>query len=272
MKIEFIFNPKYEMSTGHYQKIGGKITMDDGKTHVFCVIKNIGSGAIERQKYADCGSWKANKVMSGMDRSMMYVGACKPEDKDTFLPLAYHLKFAFGKLDGVVGFDPADKNAVLSAIDNLIADMRIPGETPAPVPAPEVPEEFTDIPASELEGKDDFINRLLSEIHGEIGKIIEIEGVKYRLNKEGESMSLQWNKGGGSVHAEEGEGVRHFVQMAKIVNAEGLSGIVNGNFYPIIGEREFNGKNFLVLNVDGEEKALASSRVTKVNVYSDALA
>ena len=231
MKLEFVFNPKYEMSTGHYIKIGGRISTDDGKTHIFCVIKNTTSGAIERQKYADCGSWKANKVMSGMDRSMMYVGACKPEDKAVFLPLAYHLKFAFGKLHAVVGFASAEYSCVIASIDNLIADMKSEGiSVPSPAPAPEAPE-FTDIPSSELEGKDDFINRLLTEIRGEIGKVVEIEVVKYRLNKDGEAMTLQWNKGCGEAPVEttegEGEAVRHFVMMAKIVNAEGLSGIVN---------------------------------------------
>ena len=276
MVLEFVFNPKYEMATGHYVKIGGLITADDGKTHVFAVIKNLSSGALERQKYADCGSWKANKVMSGMDRSSLYKGACKAEDKPTFLPLAYHLKIAFSRLNDAVGFSEADKEAVLLAIEALIRDLKIEGETPAPEVKVVSESEFSDVPSEALED-DEFVKKVTFAIGGEVGKIVSVDGVKFRLHKvEGEKFQLQWNKPGTApapeVETTEGENVRHFITMAKVVNAEGLGGVVAGNFYPIIGEQEFNNMKFITLNVGGEGKSLKLDRVKKVQVYSDTLA
>ena len=188
MVLEFVFNPKYEMATGHYVKIGGLITADDGKTHVFAVIKNLSSGALERQKYADCGSWKANKVMSGMDRSSLYKGACKAEDKPTFLPLAYHLKIAFSRLNDAVGFSEADKEAVLLAIEALIRDLKIEGETPAPEVKVVSESEFSDVPSEALED-DEFVKKVTFAIGGEVGKIVSVDGVKFRLHTLEEGMA-----------------------------------------------------------------------------------
>ena len=57
-----------------------------------------------------------------------------------------------------------------------------------------------------------------------------------------------------------------------MINAEGLTNVVvNGNFYPIIRTNEYNGKNFVTINVNNNEITVLQDRVKIVNVFTDIL-
>ena len=145
MEIRFIFNHQYDMATGHYHKIGGVVSTDDGKIHVFSVVKNLGTGAIERQKFVDVTKSKVTKLMTGTVRGSSYYEPCNPAHKADFLPLVYHLSTAFLRLHSAVGFSPDDYTRIREAINRQIADLK--NEAPASAPS----EEFTDIPAAKMD-------------------------------------------------------------------------------------------------------------------------
>jgi hypothetical protein len=62
--------------------------------------------------------------------------------------------------------------------------------------------------------------------------------------------------------------VRKTIQMVKMKNADGLTEFINGNFYVMITNQFFNGKEFVVLeNADGEYRTVDMKRVERVTVY-----
>jgi SepF-like predicted cell division protein (DUF552 family) len=62
---------------------------------------------------------------------------------------------------------------------------------------------------------------------------------------------------------------REYIRMAKITNAENLADIINGNFYPIIDTKNINGKNYFIIDVNGNLKAVSSNRIKEINVYTE---
>jgi hypothetical protein len=121
---------------------------------------------------------------------------------------------------------------------------------------------------------DDLINLAkLHEIASAKGESdFEFNGKKYRFipgdagsfilqvlldNAETENVSIVANK------------TRKFIQMAKIINANGLSEVVNGNFYPIVDSLAFNGKGYVTIDVNGEKRNLEKSRVNVISVFTE---
>lgn len=86
-----------------------------------------------------------------------------------------------------------------------------------------------------------------------------------------DTISISTEKRGEETLKEEdstiAKNTREYIRMAKITNAENLADIINGNFYPIIDARNINGKNYFIIDVNGNTKAVSSNRIKEINVY-----
>ena len=132
-------------------------------------------------------------------------------------------------------------------------------------------EKWVSIPDNEL--NDDLINKILAAIMGRIEYPQEIDGVKYMLKDMGNNeIKICRLEGGENIAAEVTyDETRKYIQMVKMINAEGLNNVVNGNFYPIVNTVKFNDKNFVIIKVGDDNVSVLQDRIKLVNVFADAV-
>ena len=132
-------------------------------------------------------------------------------------------------------------------------------------------EKWVPIPDNEL--NDELINKVLAAIMGRVEYPQEIDGLKYMLKETGNNeIKICRLEGGKEVVAEvEYENTRKYIQMVKMINAEGLNNVVNGNFYPIVNTVKFNDKNFVTIKVGEDNVSVSQDRIKLVNVFADTI-
>ena len=133
--------------------------------------------------------------------------------------------------------------------------------------------EWEVVPDNEL--NDELINRIIAAIMGRLDYPQEVDGVKYALkerdNNEIKLCRLVIDNNKVETKIDNANNTRRFIQMVKMINAEGLNNVVNGNFYPIVNTVKFNEKNFVTIKVGDEDVSVLQNRVKLVNVFEDIL-
>ena len=274
MKVKFYYNHNYKSGTSEYFKVIGVLTTEGGAEHIFSVIQNKRTGNIEMHKAILPTYKKAFSIIHGTSGRSGYYGPCLEEHKSDFKKLVTeYLMDSFSAL--VKAVNKNDSCASITGEEYTLAVNEIQKEINEFMNVEdkfEGEEKWVPVPDNEL--NDDLINKILAAIMGRIEYPQEIDGVKYMLKETGnnEIKICRLEEGEKEVPETVVDGnVRKFIQMVKMINAEGLNNVVNGNFYPIVNTVKFNEKNFVTIKVGEEDISVSQNRIKLVNVFVDAI-
>lgn len=272
MQIYSFFNENF-LSSSQYYKLGVIITKGDNSQDVFSIVKNKATGKIECQKYFDLTPKRTYDVTHGRDKTASFLRneeLKKLKEKNFFDEMKSKLHESMQKYLLACNLQESEKQEVRNFFANMFADESVATEENITT---SISEEWKDCNISAFE-TDELINIAKShEIASAKGESdFYYYGKKYRFisgnsgnfilqvlsnNTEAENVSIIENK------------TRNFIQMAKIINANGLNEVVNGNFYPIVDTLAFNGKGYVTIDVNGEKRNLEKSRVNIVSVFTE---
>ena len=273
MQISSFFNDNF-LSSAQYYKLGVVITKADTLRDVFAIVKNKATGKIECQKYFDLSHKRADDVTHGRDKTASFLQneELKKLNMNNFFDekiLQSKLHESMQKYLLACKLQEGEKQEVRNFLASMFDESIVTTEENITTP---ISEEWKDCDFSSFE-TDDLINLAkLHEIAKEKGESdFEFNGKKYRfIPGDAGSFILQVlsdNTETSSVSIE--NKTRKFIQMAKIINANGLSEVVNGNFYPIVDSLAFNGKGYVTIDVNGEKRNLEKSRVNVISVFTE---
>lgn len=272
MNIEVFFHDNY-ITSNEYKKVIVSIEKN-GKYHLFGAVCNKQTNKVETQRFMERDEQSAKFLIHGRKGYAKKYQNMTANELQIFdncinnLPRAMQSFFKF-----TLPFDDIEKNE----IRDVVCNINLLGVTET------VEESLSTWIIADL-------NQLSTKEIAEITQLISISGnnpdgtiynnKKYRLIAEnGKYILKECNlekhvspKGGAEIIADDNSvnsKVRNFISMAKINNAENLADIVEGNFYPIVDEKDYNGKKYFIIDVNGNNKAVSSNRAKKINVFTE---
>jgi hypothetical protein len=277
MNIEVFFHDCFTTSN-EYKKVIISIEKN-GKYYLFGAICNKQTNKIEVQRFAERDEQSAKFLIHGRKGCAKKYQDMTANELQIFKDCIYALPRAMHRFYQLnMPFDDVEKNE----IRDVVCAIDLNGVNNVETSVSDVAQTLSNWITADL------IHFSAKEI-SEITKLISIsannpDGVtynnkKYRLIEENNRYVLQeqaCNVDNSEPIAEfiaddnsVNSNVRNFISMAKIVNAENLADIVNGNFYPILNEQDVNGKKYFIIDVNGNQKAIVSNRVKKINVFTE---
>jgi hypothetical protein len=273
MNIEVFFHDCFTTSN-EYKKVIVSIEKN-GKYYLFGAVCNKQTNKIEVQRFAERDEKSAKFLIHGRKGYAKKYQDMTANELQIFAENISSLSRAMQRFFQLnMPFDDLEKNEIRDVVCNINFN-----NTKTVEPSLSwITADLNQLSAKEMTE----ITKLISTIgHNPDGTIYNDK--KYRLIEENGKLILQEcciaNVTSISESIEDTEvtannnsvnfNVRNFISMAKIVNAENLADIVAGNFYPIIDKRDVNGKNYYIIDVNGNNKAVSSNRIKKINVFTE---
>ena len=280
MELNVYFNEKY-ISSDEYVKLCVELH-DRG---MFAVVVNPKTGKTQSQRFIYNNHGRKPFNIYGRNRlycinapdylTLWRNGRVNDEMKNHFVKCINMLHYSFKKyLELDTGLSEDDLNQVNDLIDQLINQFTLTS-TVAEVNNNPV---WVDLDHNSM--TEDELSEIAQKITKEKNPAegILYKGKSYRIfEKPNGVISLQQlvsanravdydaNTSQDNAIANK---IRKYIQMAKVINANGLSEVVNGNFYPIVDTPSFNGKNYITIKInDDETRVLNQDRVKLINVF-----
>ena len=276
MNIEVFFHDCFTTSN-EYKKVIVSIEKN-GKYYLLGSICNKQTNKIEVQRFVERDEQSAKFLIHGRKGLAKKYQDMTANELQIFddcicsLPRAMHRFFQLN-----MPFDDVEKNEIRDVVSSCVNRTETTTEeinNSAP-PWAWVTVDLTKLTSNEITE----ITKLIStvSINNTPTKTVVYNNKKYRLIDENNRYVLQECKVENSEPIAEfitddnsvNSNVRNFIRMAKITNAENLADIVNGNFYPIVDTKNINGKNYFIIDVNGNNKAVSSNRIKEINVYTE---
>jgi hypothetical protein len=290
VEIKTYFNRVF-LSCKPYIKVCIEFVDDNGAYRgMFASIYNKESDKTQVQKYvynqSNARNYKANiagrnPAILSFEDFMKSINTLNAEEKKGFDACIIELKramMAYLKCD--ISLNDVEKHFINVEIAEICQKYRHSStnfvSNPTENVSPKKVEKWVDISLDNFNNDDLLsITQMLSKgFNPNVG--ITYNGKQYRCIDNGNGLILQTLNNGdclidnNNVKDEKSTPayVRKTIQMVKMKNADGLTEFINGNFYVMITNQFFNGKEFVILeNADGEYRTVDMKRVERVTVY-----